>query len=193
MLTCFRYLVADYERSNFSIYQRKWDANAKASVQPILLPSNTPAAPHKKLSVGVDVAITIGIAALVTVLVAGFVIMRQRYKRTKAIRSELQSSPGPLPGHSSLPSFSLSSISATLKREDIQYKPVMVSPSLIYYSGSELDAVSTELRSPEMEGRGDYFQPLPERSKDTLSIVHELPARETVDYDRFAGKNARWI
>ena len=71
----------------------------------------------------------------------------------------------------------------------------MVSPSLTYYSGSELDAVSTELRSPELGGRKDYFQPLPARSTDALSVVHELPARESVDFDNLSGegKNGRWI
>ncbi|TVY91274.1 hypothetical protein LAWI1_G004534, partial [Lachnellula willkommii] len=147
------YLIADYERSNFSISQRKWDVNAKANVQPILLSSDTPAT-HKKTNVGLYVGITIGIAALVTFLVAGFVILRKKYKKTRAIRTELQSmpthSPKPSLPRSSLPSFSLSSVSGPVKRDDIQYQPVMVSPSLTNFSGSELDAVSTELQSPEI-------------------------------------------
>ena len=130
---------------------------------------------HKKLSVGVDVAITIGVAASVAVVVAGFVIMCQKHKKTKAIRSELQSSPV---AHSPLPSFPLSSISAPLKHEDIQYKPVMVSPSLTCYSDSELDAVGTEHPTPESGSRTNYFQPLPARSTETLNVIHELPARE---------------
>jgi hypothetical protein len=36
-----RYLIADYERSNFSICQRKWDANAQEDIQTILPPSET--------------------------------------------------------------------------------------------------------------------------------------------------------
>ncbi|TVY13584.1 hypothetical protein LARI1_G008652 [Lachnellula arida] len=181
-----RYLIADYERSNFSISQRKWDANAKANVQPILLSSDTPAT-HKKTNVGLYVGITIGIAALVTFLVAGFIILRKKYKKTRAIRTELQlmpaHSPKPSLPRSSLPSFSLSSVSGPVKRDDIQYQPVMVSPSLTNFSGSELDAVSTELQSPETGGKKDYFQSFPERSisarsTNTLSVVHELPARE---------------
>lgn len=187
-------------------------------MQPILLPSNTPtdsSSKGKKLSVGVYVAITIGAAVLVTALVAGFFIMRKRYKKTKAVRSELLNLPG-----FQTPSISLNSISG---HKDIEYQPVMVSPSLTYYSGSdtdplkpvqkykpgllspsftdyngtELDAVGTELRSPERGGQEDYFQPLPKRSTNTMDFVHELPARETVDWDRYATrkdlKAPRWV
>ncbi|TVY37037.1 hypothetical protein LSUB1_G006190, partial [Lachnellula subtilissima] len=202
------YLIADYERSNFSISQRKWDANAKASIQPISLSSDTPPSTHKKTSVGVYAGITIGIAVLLTVLVAGFIILRKKYRNTRDIRTELRSmpahSPKPsLPGsslaRSSLPSFSLSSKSGPLQRDDYQYQPVMVSPSLTYFSGSELDAVSTELQSPELGGKKDYFQSFPgrsisARSADTLSVIHELPARELVHFDNMSGqgRSGKW-
>ncbi|TVY41648.1 hypothetical protein LOCC1_G005889 [Lachnellula occidentalis] len=197
------YLIADYERSNFSISQRKWEANPEANVQPILLPSDTPTT-HKKTSVGVYVGITIGIAVFLTFLAGGFISLRKKYRNTRAIRTELQSmpahSPKPSLPESSLPSFSLSSISGPLKRDEIQYQPVMVSPSLTYFSGSELDSVDTELQSPEIGGKKDYFQPFPERSisarsTNTLSVVHELPARESVDFDNMSGqgRSGKWI
>ncbi|TVY22268.1 hypothetical protein LHYA1_G009079 [Lachnellula hyalina] len=201
------YLIADYERSNFSVSQRKWDANAKSSIQAISLSSDT-STTHKKTSVGLYAGIAIGIAVLLTVLVAGFIILRKKYRNTRDIRTELRSMPAHSPkpsqpgsslARSSLPSFSLSSNSEPLKRDDYQYQPVMVSPSLTYFSGSELDAVSTELQSPEIEGKKDYFQSYPgrsisARSADTLSVIHELPARELVHFDNMSGqgRSGKW-
>lgn len=76
----------------------------------------------------------------------------------------------------------------------------MVSPSLTNFGGSELDAVTTELQNPEIGGKRDYFQPFPERSisarsTNTLSVVHELPAREAVGFDNMSGqgKSGKWI
>lgn len=127
-----------------------------------------------------------GVAVLIAALVGGFIIMCQRKQKQKVLGLELQTSPGPSPP----PPFHSISIH---KDKGHLYKPVMVSPSLTFQS--ELDGSSTQIRSPELGGGAVYFQPLPTRSKDAVDLVHELPAREAVDWDRFAMRNEkpRWI
>ncbi|PVH78834.1 acid protease [Cadophora sp. DSE1049] len=63
------YLIADYERSNFSIHQMKWDPNAKGDIQTILPLSATtaPASRRRKLPTAVIVAIAVGGALFLTV------------------------------------------------------------------------------------------------------------------------------
>ncbi|TVY73139.1 hypothetical protein LSUE1_G008117 [Lachnellula suecica] len=191
------YLIADYERSNFSIYQRKWEANTEANIQTISLPSSSPPtqpAAQKKLGIGIVIAIAVGGAVLCAAGIAGLIFILRRRNQNRCPpgppSTVPQSSPRPSPSPLSFDTYYTTSTSS--QHKDIIYKPVMLSPSFTY-SSTELDAVSNELKSPEMGGGAVHFQPLPEKSKGAIDHVHELPARETVDYDRFASRNARWV
>lgn len=77
------YLIADYERSNFSVFPCKWEANAQSTI--VAIPSindtttsnntTTPATPHSaKSSVSVGLIVGIVIGALVVIVITAFLI-----------------------------------------------------------------------------------------------------------------------
>lgn len=77
------YLIADYERSNFSVFPCKWEANAQSTI--VAIPSindtttsnntTTPATPHSaKSSISVGLIVGIVIGALAVIAIAAFLI-----------------------------------------------------------------------------------------------------------------------
>ena len=76
------YLIADYERSNFSVFPCKWEANAQSTI--VAIPSindttsnntTTPTTPHSaKSSISVGLIVGIVIGALVVIAIAAFLI-----------------------------------------------------------------------------------------------------------------------
>ena len=102
-LTSYRYIIADYERSNFSLYQRTWDADAKENIQTILplgaeetttggtnstSPQAKSASNKTHLSIALIVAIAVGSLVLLTVVTGCIIIIRQRSQKLKMLKNE---------------------------------------------------------------------------------------------------------
>jgi len=96
------YLVADYERSIFQIFQRNWDPNAKQNIQTIFPPGtptpqgNETQIPSKaatstknplKLPVATIIAIAVGGSVLLTLIICSTIMLRQRQQRLEALQS----------------------------------------------------------------------------------------------------------
>lgn len=92
------YLIADYERSNFSVFPCKWEANAQSTI--VAIPSinetttsnntTTPATPHSaKSSISVGLIVGIVIGALVVIAIAAFLIWYFRRRLCCGKPSEL--------------------------------------------------------------------------------------------------------
>lgn len=167
------YLIADYERSSFSIYQRNWDANAKSDIQTILPPSTTISneggsppkakltdATHTHPPVAIIIASVIGSIILLTVVVGCAIAIRQRSQKLRALMSQV----------------------AHLEQVETKRSPVqsywdMVSPAST--TRTELDAVETLQRSPELDATS---MPKPtgfSRGMRAGERIYELAANDT--------------
>jgi hypothetical protein len=138
-LTWLRYVIADYERSNFSIYQRKWDANSQADIQPILAvegKSSNRSTANPKVSVTVIVCATMGAVVLVIVVIGFLVIIRRQNKKLKVLKEQ------------------------PLTKPRIQlYKESKTTTFAMGNTISELDGVETLLMNPELDASAVYELP----------------------------------
>ena len=83
----FRYLIVNYEQSNFSVSQNIWVEDARSQI--VAIRSNTTAPPvsqtHKKSSIAIGAIVGIIVAAVVLVLLAAlaafFIISKRRKRR----------------------------------------------------------------------------------------------------------------
>ncbi|PMD39870.1 acid protease [Hyaloscypha variabilis F] len=80
------YLIADYERSNFSLYQRKWVANAQPDIQTIYAINETAKPPNQakttsQVSIPVAIAGTLGAALFLTVVIGCILVIWKRNQR----------------------------------------------------------------------------------------------------------------
>jgi hypothetical protein len=135
------YLIADYERSNFSIYQRKWDSIATQDIRAILPPGEAPAITpqnHKSVPVAAEIIGSIGGAVLVTLIIGLYILIRQRGQRLAV----LQATTWKLKAPTVKPSDSLSQPCSPISG----WKP-------------ELDAIHTEQQSPELEASSPSPRP----------------------------------
>lgn len=169
------YIVADYERSNFSIYQRKWDANAVADIQPISPPGTADTAqPQSKsasggggkshISTAVIIAIVVGGAVLLTVILGCILLIRQRGQKLEARKSYM---PGPTAIKEPL------SPPRSIKK--------LFSPTPTF--ASELDTNTDFQTSPELEGADvplPLFASVLASKTSPRERIHELPANENV-------------
>ncbi|KAH7363823.1 aspartic peptidase domain-containing protein [Rhexocercosporidium sp. MPI-PUGE-AT-0058] len=153
------YLVADYERSHFSIHQMKWDPNAKGDIQTILPLSTTttPTYKRRKLPTAVIVAICVGGALFLTVFVSCVIIIRQRHQKLRAINSP-----------------KLNSKSSTQSLEGA------ISPYSAFTFKSELDARETQQMSPASAAAPFGSTTIRIRAFHEPEEIHELPAREPI-------------
>lgn len=159
------YLVADYERSSFSIYQRKWDANAKSDIQTILPPSvvtdyeggalpknKSTRDSHNHASVAIIIASVLGGVILMIVVAGCIILLRRRIRKGRKLRS--QQPPG--------------------SEKTVFKQPRTYSCSGIISSAptlrTELDAMEILKRSPEL----DAVPAIP-RTRDR---IYELPINE---------------
>lgn len=152
MLIISRYLIVDYERYNFSISQRVWNADAKEGIRTILPPSNdtSHASSTKHVPIGTIVGATVGGAVVITLLIV--LVLFYGKKRHSA---QAYASLKPPCGNVTSPAISV-------------FKP-------------ELDALGTSRMGPELEA-GQIFQSSLSQVNMPLGPeqIHELPARETV-------------
>jgi hypothetical protein len=150
------YLIADYERSNFSIYQRKWDPNAQQSIQAILPAGATnvppPHAPQSNI-IPISIAASVGGSILITIVVGCTIIIRQRNKKIRALSIRGKHISYPIP---------------TIEKS--------ISPSLSPEPKGELDAVESQMPSPELDCGPLYFQSLGVVVSPTPDQIHEMPA-----------------
>ncbi|KAK6587499.1 hypothetical protein PZA11_000789 [Diplocarpon coronariae] len=153
------YLVADYERSNFSVYQMKWDPNAKGDIRAILPLTDTPAqaAKNRKVSITVIVAISIGGALFITIVASCVIKACQYCQRRRAMESP-----------------DLDSMSSIQPSESPR-------SALAFACKSELDARETQQSSPELaavpfRATGLRIRVYPELD----GHIYELPANEPV-------------
>lgn len=84
------YLIADYERSNFTVAPCAWNENAQADIKTILSPNSTAAAGNSNssssgLGAGAIAGVVVGIVALIAVLAVLLFFFRRR-KRTQRRR-----------------------------------------------------------------------------------------------------------
>lgn len=87
------YLIADYDRSNFTIAPCAWDQNnvANAQLKPILSPNETSALANSKgaggsgLSVGAIVGVVIGVVALIALLGLALWLVRRKKQQKKRL------------------------------------------------------------------------------------------------------------
>ena len=85
-----RYLIVDYERSNFSVSQNSWVENAPQHIIPIKsINSTSPPSPQHPKSSGISIGAIVGIIVAAVVLlifaaVAAFFIIRRRRKKREA-------------------------------------------------------------------------------------------------------------
>ncbi len=86
-----RYLIADYERSNFSISQRLFTPNIPANVRPILPPDDAIA--HSGLSRGAIIGIAIAAVVLCLLLIGGVVLWYRRRKKQTEESWEVEAEP----------------------------------------------------------------------------------------------------
>ena len=75
---CHRYLIADYERQNFSVSQCKWDANTQSHIVAIKPPGYNTPSPHHGLSAGAIAGTVIGCVAFFVLLVLLGIWLKRR-------------------------------------------------------------------------------------------------------------------
>ncbi|RDL36791.1 uncharacterized protein BP5553_06143 [Venustampulla echinocandica] len=105
------YLIADYERSTFSIHQRKWDDNAQPNIQAIMPQSaDSGIVPDKKnpVNIAAVVAGSIGGFVLITIIVGAVFMLRRRSQQRKASQASTGTSSSMPPGKTLLPSVAYS-------------------------------------------------------------------------------------
>lgn len=176
-LTFFSYIIADYERSSFSIHQMKWDPNAKGDIQTVLplSPTKTAAKRGRELPTAVIVAIAVGGALFLTVslvnthpyghsltnitqvFVSCVIIIYQRHQRRKVLSS---------------PALDSKSSKSSLEGP--------ISPESAFTFKSELDARETQQISPELSAAPFRGTTISVRAFHEPDEIHELPAREPV-------------
>ena len=93
-MTSCRYLIADYERNNFSVSQCSWNTEAKPHIMAIKPPGDSTSASSNRLSPGAIAGIAVGVAViLILLIVLGIILKRKRRpqkpKQPKQINSEV--------------------------------------------------------------------------------------------------------
>lgn len=190
------YLIADYERSSFSISQRLWsDASSKSDIRTISPPtapgngsSNTNATSttqkgqttaHWKLPLAAIVALAVGGTILLTLLAGGTILFRQR-KRLSQQRGapQTQASPAPTydegPFKPELDASAIPRMSTLLKHYKLAHPPELPATPWSASAGGVGRAVAN---AGAKLGLGMGIPPPPPRN--TL-LVHELPAGPSI-------------
>ena len=90
-LTSSRYIVVDYERSKFSVHQRRWKEDTQPDIQTIL-PVEIPLQATKPASrsvyiIPIAIASSVGGAIVLALLIAGILVLRERHRRKGRARS----------------------------------------------------------------------------------------------------------
>ncbi|KAH7417566.1 aspartic peptidase domain-containing protein [Cadophora sp. MPI-SDFR-AT-0126] len=153
------YLIADYERSNFSIHQMKWDPNAKGDIQTILPLSATtaPTSKRRRLPTAIIVAIAVGGALFLTVFLSCIIMIYQRQQRLRVLSSP--------------------ALDSKLSNPSIEGP---MSPHSAFTFKSELEARETQQVSPELAAVPFRSTTIRVRAFHEPEEIHELPAREPV-------------
>lgn len=171
------YLIADYERNNFSIYQRTY-TNAAQDIRTILPPGEI-LAPIAKAKSNVVVAAavggSVGGAILVTLIIGFALLIRQRSKRIAALEKM---------------EFKIEARTPSV-RSRVLSNATFTAPVHIEGWKSELDASAAQRASPELDGSPRFRSMLPpslavNTSVATMSVasevqgLHEMEANEPV-------------
>lgn len=195
------YLIADYDRSNFTVAPCVWDQAkaASTSIVSILSPNLTAiaaqqATPHAPLSAGAIAGIVVGVVVLLLALVAlTLLLLRRRRNRRRQMAQQLvdekAAAAGAADGHGSEPGDSRRELGDAEIREleapHVKRAQEMDSPHKVDPSGHGYS---------EMGGGGDYFGPGKGYSHEVEgdtgiyempgSDVHEMPTADAPGHGR---------
>jgi hypothetical protein len=174
-----RYLIADYDRRNFSVFPCKWDANASQSIVPIHPPQTTntivasppnptPSSSPSFLGISLGAIIGIALAAFFLLLLAALtchllVLRPWRQRKTAAISQQQSQPPDPL---------------LTIKPE----LDALESARALH----EVDGqAKTETHKAELEGKAAGVE-----TEKRQAEVYEMPAKEEVAAEMGQGMSA---
>ncbi len=86
-MACCRYLIADYERNNFSVSQCSWDTGTKSHIVAIKPPGLNISSGSHKLSAGAIAGIVVGCVAILIILASLGVWVRVRKRGERSRQS----------------------------------------------------------------------------------------------------------
>lgn len=156
-----RYLVTNYEQSNFSIYQSRFEDNAKEDIVAI---SSASAMPHKHISRIMQIGIAIGVTTFVLLcLLAAFITLKKGRKAHDRNRNGGR----------------LFEKERSVQSESSEFPQEIDMKSLIEIYEELPDSGKAELLDQTMlSGSG---QEISELSQPSVSIIHELMAHRSSD------------
>ncbi|KAF4626156.1 hypothetical protein G7Y89_g12007 [Cudoniella acicularis] len=143
------YLIADYERSTFTISQRKWSSDTQSNIQSILPPTVT-SAPQVVAQSGVNVAVivaaVVGGFVIISIIVGTFLILHMRKKKHEKLAKASVSSETPFRKSSAWEARSAGTIGGTPAPSSVHmFDPPPPRPaSLSSFYQSEYDVTETE-------------------------------------------------
>lgn len=179
------YVIADYERQNFSISQCDFNARATENLVAILPLEGDPTLPTKKTPIAIIAGAAAGGALIIGLALLYFFWWRPRQRRKRPSELDSTSLYHPLHpnSHQKDPSFIKAELDAgedSQSRQQQQYgKPVELSEEAEIYEmpGNEISYEMTSLASPKDEkrgsrlwGRGQEFPVSRQNTTDTLGF-----------------------
>ena len=169
-LTSLRYLIADYERRNFSVSQCRWDSDAQANIVPISSIDQAGAVQKCHISKGTIAGIAIGCFLVLLIIMLSFCCMR--IKRRNKISGTIVDS-GTTPSSPALHMPEIEGVSIAVKHEIAE---------------RDLGEVDGRERL-EINGRESWLQEIHTRGSSTVETQTAMPVELSVG-SPFEGRRA---
>jgi type II secretory pathway pseudopilin PulG len=186
------YITIDYQRQNFSVYQRTWNSSTAKHIVSITPPNSTetstpgPTATgsgnsntKKKISgmgIGAIIGIVVGAIAIL-VLIGGLLFLRRQRKRKAAQKEAAELAAAIENEPKEKGSYADTTPGGVNELESPFFKPPELH-SESYFSGSEMDS-SQVAPTPEMEGDRVYYElEAPHGMTEVDTRMLEVPERQ---------------
>lgn len=167
------YVIADYDRSNFSVSQAIFpNASHSQSIVAIHPPGYVlPSTQKASLSVGAIVGIVASVVGVIAILIVGYTIYRRRMQRREKAKISKSEDKFEGWGYNKAELSANEKVEMSAKTERKHDAVELTSPEKPYHA----ELLSPQEQHPELPTGSDVKNPL-ELADPSTTLVHELPA-----------------